>query len=84
MKMRILLAACVFASAANAVWAKLPPSAPVDPKVAAEAKQKADDAAKKDGELLSKAQDRAAANYKKKSKSVKVAPTATKAAAKKK
>ena len=84
MKMRILLAGCVLAGAASAVWAKLPPSPPVDPKLAAETKQKADDAAKKEAELLSKAQDRAAVNYQKKSKSVKAAPAATQAAAKKK
>ncbi|MGB7540533.1 MAG: hypothetical protein WA373_12840 [Burkholderiales bacterium] len=84
MRMRILLASCVLAGAANAVWAKLPPSPPVDPAQAAAAKQKADDAAKKETELLSKAQDRAVANYHKKNTGVKAAPAATKTATKKK
>jgi hypothetical protein len=84
MRMRVLLAGCALACAANSVWAKLPPSPPVDPKQAAEAKQKADDAAKNEAELLSKAQDRAVANYQKNSKSVKAAPAATQAASKKK
>lgn len=45
--------------------AKLPAPPPADPAKAAEAKQKASDAAKKEGELLGKAQDRAVDRYKK-------------------
>lgn len=48
-------------------YAKLPAPAPTDEQKAkaAEAKAKSDDAAKKEGELLGKAQDRVAERYKK-------------------
>jgi len=50
----------------GAAHAKLPTAAPTPEQQAkaAEAKAKADEAAKKDAEQLSKAQDRAADNYK--------------------
>ena len=69
-------------------WAKLPPPAPLndEQKAAAEAKKAQDaDAAKKDGEMLAKAQDRAVDNYKKNSKggAKEAKPVAQKAAAKK-
>jgi len=69
------------AATASAVWAKLPPAPPADPAKAAEAKKAADDAAKKEAELLGKYQDRAVANYRK-NKGIK-APAPAKAAAKK-
>jgi hypothetical protein len=50
---------------AGGAWAKLPPPPPEAAAKAAEAKQKADDAAKKDAADLAKAQDRTVANYKK-------------------
>jgi len=62
MRTRNLLA-CVLLAAAGAAWAKLPPAPPADPAKAAETKQKADEAAKKDAELLAKAQGKAVANY---------------------
>jgi hypothetical protein len=65
MNFRILIMSAAMALTAGAVWAKLPPPSEEAKAKAAEAKAKADDAAKKDAELLSKAQDRAAANYKK-------------------
>lgn len=49
----------------SAAWAKLPPPAPEAAAKAAEAKQKADEAAKKDAALLAKAQDKTVADYKK-------------------
>jgi hypothetical protein len=57
--------------------AKLPPPTDEQKAKAAEAKAKADDAAKKDNELLSKAQDRVAARYIKeqKAKGITVTPT---------
>ncbi len=60
-----MLAAVVLGVAFSAASAKLP--APTDDQKAkaAEAKTKADEAAKKDAELLTKAQDRATDNYKK-------------------
>ena len=64
MNFRILMMSIAMAVAAGAVWAKLP-AAPVDPAKAAEAKAKADEAAKKDAEKLGKSQDRAVANYRK-------------------
>jgi hypothetical protein len=64
MNVRILIMTVVMAATAGAVWAKLP-AAPADPAKAAEAKAKADDAAKKDAELLGKSQDKAVANYRK-------------------
>jgi hypothetical protein len=45
--------------------AKLPAPPPVDPAKAEEAKKKAAETAKKDAELLAKAQDRAVERYKK-------------------
>lgn len=48
--------------------AKLPAPPPADPAKAEEAKKKAADAAKKDGELLAKSQDRAVDRYKKQNK----------------
>jgi hypothetical protein len=48
----------------SVAWAKLPPPPPDAAAKAAEAKQKADDAAKKDAADLGKAQDKAVANYK--------------------
>ena len=45
--------------------AKLPAPPPVDPAKAAEVKEKAAAAAKKDADALAKAQDRAVENYKK-------------------
>lgn len=50
---------------AGAAWAKLPPPSPEAAAKAAETKQKADEAAKKDAADLAKAQDRTVANYKK-------------------
>ena len=65
MNLRTVIMTVVMAAAAGAVWAKLPPAPPADPAKAAEAKEKADAAAKKDADDLGKAQDRAAANYRK-------------------
>lgn len=59
-----VLVCCVVGMAS----AKLPPPPPVDPVKAEEAKQKAADATKKEGESLAKAQDRVADHYKKQSK----------------
>jgi hypothetical protein len=64
MNVRILIMTVVMAATAGAVWAKLP-AAPADPAKAAEAKAKADDAAKKDADLLGKYQDKAVTNYRK-------------------
>ena len=64
MNFRILLMSVAMAATAGAVWAKLP-AAPADPAKAAEAKAKADEAAKKDADLLGKYQDKAVANYRK-------------------
>ena len=50
---------------AGAAWAKLPAPTPEAAAKAAEAKQKADDTAKKDVADLAKYQDKAVANYKK-------------------
>lgn len=68
--------AAVF-SLTSVATAKLPPLNDEQKAKAAEAKQKADDAAKKEAELLSKAQDRVAARYIKeqKAKGVTVKPT---------
>jgi len=65
MDVRMLIMTVAMAAVTGAVWAKLPPAPPADPTKAAEAKKVADDAAKKDAELLGKAQDRAVANYRK-------------------
>ena len=64
MNFRILLMSVAMAATAGVVWAKLP-AAPADPAKAAEAKAKADEAAKKDADLLSRYQDKAVANYRK-------------------
>ena len=48
----------------SVAWAKLPAPSPEAAAKAAEAKQKADEAAKKDAADLAKAQDKAVANYK--------------------
>jgi len=64
MNVRILIMTVAMTATAGAVWAKLP-AAPADPAKAAEAKAKADDAAKKDAELLGKYQDKAVTNYRK-------------------
>jgi len=65
MDVRILIMTVAMAAVTGAVWAKLPPAPPADPAKAAEAKKVVDDAAKKDADLLGKAQDRAVANYRK-------------------
>ncbi len=65
MNFRVAIMAVAMAATAGAVWAKLPPLTDDQKAKAAEAKAKADDAAKKDGELLGKYQDRTVANYKK-------------------
>jgi hypothetical protein len=64
MNVRILIMTVAMTATAGAVWAKLP-AAPADPAKAAEAKAKADDAAKKDAGLLGKYQDKAVTNYRK-------------------
>jgi hypothetical protein len=64
MDVRILIMTVAMAATAGAVWAKLP-VAPADPAKAAEAKANADEAAKKDADLLGKYQDKAVANYRK-------------------
>ena len=64
MNIRIVIMTVAMAATAGAVWAKLP-AAPVDPAKAAEAKAKADEAAKKDADVLAKYQDKAVANYRK-------------------
>lgn len=84
MKIHSIVVFAAMLALSGAAWAKLPP-APVDPAKAAEAKAKADEAAKKDAELLTKAQDRVAARYireqKAKGKTVKPQMTATAPAA---
>ena len=65
MNIRSLIMTVVMAATAGVVWAKLPPAPPADPAKAAEAKKAADDAAKKEADLLGKYQDRAVANYRK-------------------
>jgi hypothetical protein len=65
MNIRIVIMTVVMAAGAGTVWAKLPPAPAADPaKAAADAKKKAE-GEKKAAETLSKAQDRAAANYRK-------------------
>jgi uncharacterized protein (DUF2147 family) len=64
MNVRILIMTFAMAATAGAVWAKLP-AAPADPAKAADAKAKADEAAKKDAALLGKYQDKAVGNYRK-------------------
>jgi len=65
MNVRILIMSVAMAATAGTVWAKLPPPSDEAKAKAAEAKTKADDAAKKDAEQLGKSQDKAAANYRK-------------------
>jgi poly-gamma-glutamate capsule biosynthesis protein CapA/YwtB (metallophosphatase superfamily) len=65
MNFRILIMSAAMALTTGAVWAKLPPPSEEAKAKAAEAKAKADDAAKKDAELLTRAQERAVANFKK-------------------
>ena len=77
MNVRIVIMTVAMAATAGAVWAKLP-APPADPAKAAEAKAKADEAAKKDADLLSKYQDKAAANYRKNKGIRGPAPTAGK------
>jgi hypothetical protein len=78
MALRSVLAIIFFAAVSGAAWAKLPPAPPVDPAKAADTKKLADEAAKKDADLLGKYQDKAAANYRK-NKGIKgPAPTAVK------
>ena len=64
MNVRVVIMTVAMAATAGAVWAKLPAPA-TDPAKAVEAKSKADEAAKKDADLLSKFQDKAVANYRK-------------------
>jgi len=64
MNIRIVIMTVAMAATAGVVWAKLP-AAPADPAKAAEAKAKADEAAKKDADLLAKYQDKAVTNYRK-------------------
>ena len=65
MNIRIVIMTVAMAATAGAVWAKLPPAPAADPAKAAEAKTKADEAAKKDADLLAKYQDKAVTNYRK-------------------
>jgi hypothetical protein len=62
---RILIMSVAMAVTAGTVWAKLPPPSDEAKAKAAEAKAKADDAAKKDAEQLGKSQDKAVSNYRK-------------------
>jgi hypothetical protein len=64
-KMWKFVPALLVCCAVGVAYAKLPPPPPVDPAKAAEAKMKAAEAAKKEAELLAKAQDRAVERYKK-------------------
>jgi hypothetical protein len=73
MNFRILIMSAAMAVATGTVWAKLPPPSDEAKAKAAEAKVKADDAAKKDAERLAKSQDKAAANYRK-NKGIKGSP----------
>jgi hypothetical protein len=74
MKIHLIVVCAAMLALSGAAWAKLP-TAPVDP-------VKADEAAKKDGELLAKAQDRVAGRYIKeqKAKGKNVKPQMTAAA----
>jgi hypothetical protein len=80
-KFRMVVSALLVAVVVASAHAKLPAPPPVDPAKAAEAKVKAAEAAKKETDQLSKAQDRAVERYKKE-KGIKTAATAP--AAKKK
>jgi len=64
-KMWRFVPALLVCCAVGVAYAKLPPPPPVDPVKAEEAKTKAAAAAKKEAELLAKAQDRAVERYKK-------------------
>lgn len=64
-KFWIVVSALLVAGAVGVAHGKLPSPPPVDPEKAAAAKAKAAEAAKKEADLLAKAQDRAAAHYKK-------------------
>jgi hypothetical protein len=78
MNFRILIMSAAMAATAGTVWAKLPPMSDDAKAKLAEAKAKADEAAKKESGYLAKAQDKAVTNYRK-NKGIK-----TPAAAKKK
>jgi hypothetical protein len=73
MNFRIMIMCVAMGATAGTVWAKLPPPSDEAKAKAAEAKAKADDAAKKDAEDLGKAQDRAVTNYRK-NKGIKGSP----------
>lgn len=77
MNVRILIMSVALAATAGTVWAKLPPPSDEAKAKAAEAKAKGDEQAKKDAQLLSKAQDRAVANYRK-NKGIKASASAGK------
>jgi len=64
-KFWMVVPALLVAGAVGMAYAKLPPLDDAGKAKAAEAKAKAAEAAKKDAEALAKAQDRAAAHYKK-------------------
>lgn len=64
-KFWMVVPALLVAGAVGMAYAKLPPLSDEAKAKAAEAKAKAGEAAKKDAEALAKAQDRAAAHYKK-------------------
>jgi hypothetical protein len=63
-KTAAMLAAALIGCACGVASAKLPPLTDDQKTKAAEAKAKADEAAKRDADLLGKYQDRAAENYK--------------------
>ena len=77
MNIRTLIMTLAMAATAGAVWAKLPPAPPADPVKAADAKKVADDAAKKEADLVGKAQDKAVSSYRK-NKGIKGAPAVKK------
>ena len=77
MNIRTLIMTLAMAATAGAVWAKLPPAPPADPVKAADAKKVADDAAKKEADLVGKAQDKAVNSYRK-NKGIKGAPAVKK------
>jgi len=64
MRARVLFAGLMLVAVSSA-WAKLPPPSEEQKAAAAAAKAKADDAAKRDGVAMGKAQDRTVANYRK-------------------
>ena len=66
-RLHVIMAAAIVAAASASAWAILPPPPPMTDEQKAkaeEAKENAAEAAKKEGELLAKYQDRAAENYK--------------------